>query len=259
VDQWAPPQEAAKWRAAAKAARALTAQITTPQEIVMGESLAMRAFAMLGRPVENEALTRYVTLVGRLVAVQSERPSLPYWFAVVKNNDPIALSLPGGYVFVTTGLLKSLRTESELACVLGHEIAHVAEKHGLETTLRDSRMAALANLGGELNKNVAGYSQLIDGLYDTLVHKGYDQEYEIKADLAGTRYAYMAGYNPEGLLPFLEESARRNGALQFEFFQTHPSPTERIRQIRALLGSLGNYANAPTLKDRYGREALAKL
>lgn len=261
IEHFVDAEDLSTWRAATAAARSLVGGVDTAQEITIGEGMALRTFPMLGRPVQDEMLARYVSLVGKLVALQSDRPSLPYWFAVVENERPIALSLPGGYVFVTTGLLKRLRTESELACILGHEIAHVAERHGMETTVRDRRMASLLKLGSELDADIAEFGEFIDGLYDTLVTNGFDQTYEIKADVAGTRYAYMAGYHPGGLIPFLEASARSQGKVQFEFFKTgsHPDPNARIQAIRKGLASMGDYRNMPTLAGRYRQCALARM
>jgi len=251
-------EDARKWEAVKRTARAVTGDIDLAEEISMGESMSMAVFVQLGKPHPDAALQRYVSLVGRTVARYSERPGLPYWFAVIQNDqESVAVSLPGGYIIVTTGLLRKLKGENELACILAHEVAHVAQKHGLETTLRDTRFASLVELGAAFDPEAEEYSELVDIAFDTLVHKGYDQGYEIKADLAGTRYAYMAGYHPEGLLPFLQQSVE--SGVQFEFFETHPDPAKRITEIRKLLREFGQYGNMPTLSARYQREVLEKL
>ena len=242
-----------------RAVQSMISEIDTVEEIGLGQSLAVRTFASFGRPSRDAKLTGYVAKVGKLVALQSERPSLPYSFAVVESDSPNALALPGGYVFVSTGLLKRLSSENELAAILGHEIAHVAQKHGLEVTLRDRRISSLLDFGQQLDQDVAKYRQFVDMAYQKLATEGYDQRYEWAADLAGTRYAYRAGYNPEGLLPFLEESDRTGGKLRFEVFKTHPDPRTRIQKIRAYLGTLGDYARLPKLEDRYRAEVLARL
>ena len=191
------------------------------------------------------------------MALQSDRPSLPYHFTVVKSDDPNALALPGGYVFVSSGLLQRLGSESELAAILAHEVAHVAERHGLQILMRDRRVSSLLDFAQELDEDVGQYRQFIDAAFVKLATEGYDQRYEVMADEAGTRYAHRAGYHPEGLLPFLEESAR--SGLAFEVFKTHPDPHARIGKIRRLLGTFGDYASMPKLEARYRREALARL
>ena len=248
-----------KWVGGAKVARAMLKDIDTAEEIELGQSLALRGFASFGPPHGDAALTGYVSKVGKLVALQSDRPSLPFFFAVVENEKPNALALPGGFVFVSTGLLKSLRSESELAAVLGHEISHVAEKHGLETTLRDRRISSLVDFSAAFEEDVTEYREFIDLAYQKLTTECYDRNYEWKADLAGTRYALRAGYHPEGLLPFLEQSAASGGALAFEVFKTHPDPRVRIEKIRGYLSSQGDYSALPKLEDRYRREVLARL
>lgn len=245
--------------AAAKTVTAWTSEIGVPEEVAMGQSLAVRAFASFGQPYPDEALQTYVTTVGRLVALQSERPTLPYSFAVVQSDTPNALALPGGYVFVSTGLLKMLKSESELACVLGHEICHVAQKHGVDIVARDRKVSSLVDFGTALDKQVGQYRQFIDQTYTKLTTEGYDQRYEIIADKAGTGYAYRAGYYPGGLLPFLEAERASTQGLAFETFKTHPDPAARIKEINGVLVTLGDYTRMPRLADRYQTEVLSKL
>ena len=246
-----------KWTAGAHAVTGLLTEIGPAEEIGMGQSLAVRAFASFGPPHPDEQLQSYVAKVGRLVALQSERPTLPCSFAVVESAEPNALALPGGYVFVSTGLLRSLRSEGELACILGHEVCHVAQKHGIEIVGRDRAVTGLVDFGATLDADVAKYRQFIDLVYQKLTTEGYDQEYEWRADEAGTQYAYRAGYRPDGLLPFLEAS--RASGKYMERYRIHPDPALRIAKIQAVLGSLGDYARMPVLDDRYRREVLSRL
>ena len=242
-----------------KTVSAMMDEIDTQEEIAIGQTMAMRAFGTFGPPCKDPDVARYVAKVGKLVALQSDRPSLPFSFAVVENDAPNALALPGGYIFVTTGLLKRLRSEHELAAILGHEITHIAKRHNLEVILRDRRIASLVDFAQQMDKDVGQYRQFVDLSYDKLTHEGYDKQYEWAADLAGTDYAYRAGYHPEGLLPFLYESINSQGQMRFEVFKTHPDPAVRVAKIKEAIGSLGNYSKMPKLADRYQREALARL
>ncbi|MCK4282803.1 MAG: M48 family metalloprotease [Candidatus Brocadiae bacterium] len=252
-------EDRAKWTAGARLAKSLVNEISVREEIGIGQSLALRAFASFGQPYPDEDLQRYVARVGKLVALQSERPSLPYSFAVVQSEKPNALALPGGFVFVSTGLLRRLRSESELACILGHEICHVAQKHGIEIVERDRVISRMVDFGAVLKEDVGEYRQFIDLTYQKLTTEGYDRRYEWIADEAGVRYAFAAGYHPGGLLPFMEESRRSATPMAFEVFKTHPDPGVRIEKIHAVLGALGPYSATPKLAARYQREALAKL
>src|SRR5262249_27419126 len=103
-------------------------KIDEPQEILMGRDLA--ALVLGTTPlVKNPQKQAYVNRVGRWLALHSERPDLPWKFGVVQDDDANAYSMPGGYVLITSGMLDSMRNESELAGVLAHEIAHVVKKH----------------------------------------------------------------------------------------------------------------------------------
>ncbi len=248
-----------KWLAGASAVKAWTGKIDVPEEVAMGQSLAVRTFAGYGPPHSDAELQEYVASIGELVGLQSERPSLPYSFAVVTSDAPNALALPGGYVFVSTGLLRMLESESELAAILGHEIAHVAQKHGVEIVGRDRRIARLVDFGALLEEEVAEYREFIDRVYEKLTTEGYDRRYEVLADEAGTRYAWRAGYHPEGLLPFLQADLASPEKLAFETYKTHPDPAERIAAVRGVLAGLPHYGNMPRLADRYKREVLSKL
>ena len=252
-------KDRAKWTAGARLAKSLVSDISLREEIGIGQSLALRAFASFGAPYPDEDVQRYVARVGKLVALQSERPSLPYSFAVVASEEPNALALPGGFVFVSIGLLRRLGSESELACILAHEICHVAQKHGLEIVERDRVISATVDFGAVLNEDVGQYRQFIDLTYQKLTTEGYDRRYEWIADEAGVRYAFAAGYHPGGVLPFLEESRRSGTPMAFEVFKTHPDPGVRIEKMHAVLEALGPYSATPKLAARYQREALDKL
>jgi len=252
-------KEREKWVAGARTVDAFTRDIDTAEEIGIGQSLAVRAFINFGRPFPDERVQNYVARIGKVVALQSERPSLPYSFAVVWNRQPNALALPGGYIFVSTGLLGMLNSEHELACILGHEICHVAQKHNIEILARDRKVARLMEFGEKMGSDIQQFRQFIDASYRRLANQGYDQNYEWMADEAGTRYAYAAGYNPAGLMPFLQAAVRSDKPLAFETYESHPNPTLRVSKVRGVLRTLGAWENLPKLEDRYKREVLDRL
>ncbi len=245
--------------AGARALRSWVSDIDTAEEIAMGQSLALRAFANFGRPHSDERLQQYVAKVGTLVALQSERPSMPYSFAVVDSETPNALALPGGFVFVSTGLLERLKSESELACVLGHEVAHVAQRHGIQIVSRDRRITSLVDFGAVVEPEVARYRQFVDAVYTTLTTEGYDHQYEWAGDVAGAEYAFRAGYHPAGLLPFLESAVSGGAVPVFEAHRTHPDPKVRMDKIRAKLATFGDYEHMPRVAGRYASQVLLEL
>ena len=114
----------------------------------------------------------------------------------------------------------------------------------------------MIDFGERLDEDVGKYREFINLAYQKLVTEGYRRDYEIRADLAGARYADEAGCHPGGLLPFLDESARLQGRLQFESFKTHPDPRMRNARIREQLARWFDYARMPC---RYRKEAISRL
>jgi predicted Zn-dependent protease len=115
------------------------------------------------------------------------------------------------------------------------------------------------DFGATLDEDVADYRQFIDQVYQRLTTEGYDHRYEWIADGAGARYAYRAGYDPRGLVPFLQQAAAGTGAPVFEAHKTHPDPSLRLQKLRDSLATLGGYTEFPRLEERYEREVLSKL
>lgn len=206
----------------------------------------------------------YVNKVGRWVALQSSRPDLPWRFAVLNDTDINAFAAPGGYVFITKGLLASLRSEAELAGVLAHEIAHVTQKHHLDAIQHQARLklggmvvgAALAERGHDTEKLAA-----IAGGARFIYSRGLNKEDEFEADRIGVVLAARAGYDPYGLPATLQTLDRINdetGRLAL-LFKTHPKPTERLAQLTtAMEGHFADGAQFVAGEQRF-RQQLAHL
>jgi len=132
------------------------------EERAIGGALASQVVARYGGLVRNRSLLRYVNLVGKAVAMTSDRPEIDYTFGVLNNNKVNAFAAPGGYVFVTKGLLRRVQSEAELACVLGHEIAHVTKKHILNVIRRSRAISGLAQVTlASLDKNPEAFDEMI--------------------------------------------------------------------------------------------------
>lgn len=207
--------------------------------------------------LEHEATQRYVNRVGRWVAMQSSRPDLPWRFAVIDHPNINAFAAPGGYVFITRGLLFELRNEAELAGVLGHEIAHVVKKHHLDALKKQARMsllggvasAALENRGKDPNK----YAWVAAGA-KTLYTRGLDRDDELEADRVGVVLAARAGYDPYGLpavLQRLDAMAAEDNRLAL-LFKTHPAPGDRMRELSdRMAGHLDGLSGMRDGSDRF--------
>jgi beta-barrel assembly-enhancing protease len=166
------------------------------EEVAIGRQIAGN---LLGAAplVKDKALQLYVNDVGRWIANQSERADLRWHFGVIASDDINAFAIPGGYVYVTRGLYRLLKSEADLAGVLAHEIGHVVRKHHLRL-LQQSR---LVDFGGKLLSKQAGENEQIRSLIGSgaeIVARSLDKSAEFEADRMGVVLAARAGYDPFG-------------------------------------------------------------
>lgn len=233
-----------------------TATQDPAQEREIGQGVAATLIGA-ARLLEDPALQRYVNRVGLWVALHSSQPGLAWRFAVLDTDTVNALATPGGYIFVTKGLLLNLRNEDELAGVLGHEIVHVIQQHHLKALQKDAslqlsgKVAARTVGGGGLEKVVL--TEVAKGAR-TLYSRGLDKEDEFEADRLGVVLAARAGYDPYGLPAVLQtlESISGNSTGLALMLKTHPRPAERFSRLdTAMTGRLDNLVMRPPLRDRY--------
>ncbi|MFZ6755619.1 M48 family metallopeptidase [Undibacterium sp. Ji50W] len=211
--------------------------IDEPKEIEIGNTFAA---SLLGaKPLLNDpALHRYVNTLGRWLALQTERPDLPWTFGVLDDDGFNAFATPGGNIFVTKGLLARMRNESELAGVLSHEIAHVIRKHYVKAL----QISALAGGSVEIfterwNKGPAEFRPYIAGFVKDVYSKGLDKSDEYEADRIGVVIAARAGFDPYGLpgvLQTLQSQNPRDGGFTL-LFETHPTPTDRLDSLSKVM------------------------
>lgn len=225
------------------------------EEQSIGAAIALQVIARSGGLVEQPELTRYVNLVGRAVAATSDRPDIPYRFAILNDESINAFAAPAGYVFVTNGLLKQMRNEAELAAVLGHEIAHVSQKHILEVIQRSKQLAGLSEAGlAYANQNPQAFKNVIDAAVKKLFDEGLDQEKELEADALGEAFAARVGYDPTAY-PALLTRLRALKGDDRAFFKTHPNFSSRIDAVQKTIQSQGLKANGVLLPERFGRRS----
>ena len=211
-------------------------QIDLEAERSLGGGVALRAVSSIGTLHPNEDLHRYVNLVGLYVSQYGERVDVPYAFAVLENETPNAFAGPGGYVFITSGALRLMDSEAELAGVLAHEIAHIEQKHMLKTYQRARMFTAAVSTAQALEDNIDEYTELIDYSTETLFEKGLDQRFEFNADTEAIRMAAAAGYDPKGLIVFLEKLETVT-EYQGGWFKTHPSLSTRVSKLYDFYGT----------------------
>jgi beta-barrel assembly-enhancing protease len=194
--------------------------------------------------VKDEGLQRYVNAVGRWVAMGSERPDLPWRFGVIESGDVNAFAAPGGYVLITRGLYASLGDEAELAGVLGHEIAHVVERHHVELMRKSLLLEQGAQvLSRELERDREALVKRLVGTGAELFARRLDQGAEFEADRHGVVLAARAGYSPFGLPAVLQKiaSVPREDDRVSLLLATHPAPDQRLRQLERASDQLYEY------------------
>jgi beta-barrel assembly-enhancing protease len=204
--------------------------------------------------VKDQELQKYVNEVGRWVASQSERSSLPWHFGVIESEDINAFAAPGGYVLMTKGLYRKLRNEAELAGVLGHEIGHVVRKHQLKLIQKQQMLSLGADVLGEsVGKGNDSIQKLI-GSGAEVCARSLDKDAEFEADRIGVILGTRAGYDPYGLPEVLSEighSGKDDNRVAL-LFKTHPHPDDRLAKLGDAIGDrLDKVTDGKTLADRF--------
>ena len=216
--------------------------VSESQEISIGQQSHQQIIREFGVYDEKPELNQLVERVGRRLAAASERPNLPWHFTVLDTPMVNAMALPGGYIYITRGMLENINSEDELAGVIGHEIAHVTARHSAQQISR----AQLAQVGLVLGAVLAGpqaaqqYGQLAE-LGIGLLFQRYSRAHETQADLLGTGYLARAQYNPLGAERMLMTLQRmnKNPATGIErYFQSHPDPAKRVKDVRSKVAEL---------------------
>ena len=234
------------------------------EEVALGEGLAS-GFLGAAPLYRDESLQRYVNRIGKWLALHTERADLPWTFGVLETDTINAFAMPGGTVFVSRGLVKRLQSESELAGVLAHEIAHVVKKHQLMAIQSGATSDALASVGKEIAAQRVARGGDIMGLKSQLASAGVDlvkngfftkpldRSMEYEADRLGVVIAARGGYDPYGLVAVLsmlsQVKPEESGASIL--FSTHPSPADRIAELEKFVPSLERYASQPQVEQRF--------
>jgi len=227
--------------------------MTVEQEKKLGEDEAKKVDQEMGL-LNDPALTAYVDAVGQRLAKESPRQDVPYQFHVVDMIEPNAFALPGGYVYVTRGLLALVNTEDELAGVVGHEIGHVAARHTVQRVSRQGPFALITNLvSGVTGFFVPIVGDIVGGVGNfaqSLVFSPYSRSQESQADDVGQEMAAKAGWNPLGLTTFLdtlgrEEALLSDGPRKPSFFDSHPATPDRVKHTTKHAKDLKQASRAP--------------
>lgn len=224
------------------------AEISESEEYFIGRAVSAQVLSRY-QPLNDPGLNAYAQKVAQAVALASDRPSTfkGYHVQVLDSAEVNAFAAPGGFIFVTTGLLKLVRSEDELAGVLAHEVAHISKKHGLKTIQTSRLTSAFTILGSEAAKSytsqqvsqlTSAFEGAVDDVVNKLVVNGYSRDKEYEADKFGAEYAKAANYDPGALKTFLARMEKAEGS-GGGMFKTHPTPAKREAELGSLSPASG--------------------
>lgn len=262
VDQGAiDEQQAESINRTVEAAEKAYTDITPEQEHYIGRAVAASLLATY-KPLDDQRANRYLNQLGQSLAYASERPETfgGYHFLLLDSDEINAFACPGGLVLVSRGLVQCCSSEDELASVLAHEIGHVAGKHGLRSIKKSRLTNALTILAAEGARNfgsqdlatlVDDLEGSIDDITQSLVNSGYSRGLEREADASAVAIMNGTGYNARGLAGMLEEMQRRWSPTGLGFMRTHPSPADRLIDVRPQLAPLPALAPPAVRQQRF--------
>jgi predicted Zn-dependent protease len=204
---------------------------------------------------QDKDVTKYVSLVGALLAQASSRPSLDWEFIVLDTDGVNAFASPGGIVHITRGALGLVRNEAELAGVLGHEITHVTAKHTVRA-IQKSRVVSLTaeEVGGSGGLTQSVLSKLAGAAYKNIISNAFDRDDEVEADSVGITLASKSGYAPAALADVLKRLEDRNKTQEQPngMFASHPLIKDRIATIAKVVKD-SKLAGSATVASRYAK------
>ncbi len=215
--------------------------VSEAQEIAMGKEADQEAVAAYGL-YPDEKIQAYVNALGQRLAAKSERPSLPWSFKVVDDPAVNAFALPGGYIYVTRGLMAHLRSEAELAGVMGHEIGHVTGRHSASQMSKQTLAMGGLVLGMAVRPELQQFAGLAQQGLGLLFLK-FGRDDESQADELGLRYMTREHYDPREMLEVfgvLDGVTRAEGGGRMpDWLSTHPSPGNRLARIQGEIATTG--------------------
>ena len=213
---------------------------TLEQEVQLGRQAVAEVEKQLQLLPPDHPTSRFVNHLGQTLAAQAPGYRFPYTFKVVREKSINAFALPGGPIYMHTGLIEAA-SESELAAVMGHEISHVVMRHSTRQASRAMKaQLPLAILGGVLGAGVGGVAgslgQLGASLVSGSVMMKYSRDAETEADMVGAQIMYDAGYNPQAAVSFFTKLASQSrGSSGPQFLASHPDPGNRAQNITSIL------------------------
>jgi predicted Zn-dependent protease len=219
-------------------------KVSEEEERKIGDEVSLKLRTRFG-VVQDEAVTKYIALLGNALAQVSERPKLNWTFIVLDTDGVNAFASPGGIVHITRGALGLIENEAELAGVLGHEITHVSHKHAVNAIQKGNMVKVGSDAAGN---RVAFLDSLTNKVYEIVLENKFDRNDEMDSDKTGVSLAQKLGYAPNGLAQFLTRLDQRNKdtPAQNGLFASHPDTKARIDKVQST-------TKGATVEARYNR------
>ena len=232
--------------------------MTESQDLEIGQKYAPELEKEMGGKIPDEALQNYVNTVGQKVAKVSHRRSWEYHFIALDDDMVNAFALPGGYVFITKGMLKHMTTESQLASVLAHETAHVVARDTAVVMSREIGIDIL--LSAVTSETTSATARTVADLTRQIIGLKFSRTDEKDADMAGMDYMVRAGYNPNGMVETMQMLQDQQKTRSIEFFSTHPNPENRVAYLNARIASRYRTLDGLSIgKDEFDTAILSRL
>ncbi|HEX9208820.1 MAG TPA: M48 family metalloprotease [Steroidobacteraceae bacterium] len=235
--------------------------VSEAQEIEMGRKAHPQVLQQYGR-YDDEGLQQYVNTIGQRIAAASHRPNLQYTFTVLDSDEVNAFALPGGYVYITRGIMAYLNSEAELTAVLGHEVGHVTARHAV----RQQTGATAAGMGALFVGILTGSADLanVANMAGSALISGYGRDMELEADQLGAEYLNRVGFEPEAMIDVVRllknqemlevQMARqenRKPRVYHGVFASHPDNDTRLQEVVRAAAKVHNTEDRPDNREAY--------
>ncbi len=232
--------------------------VSVNDEIAIGRRAQQEARRQVP-PFGDATVNNYIDALGRRIAASADGPRYPYSFDVANKRDINAFALPGGPIWVHRGLIDAAQNEAQLAGVIAHEVAHIAHRHAAEQMTKGTfANVGLSLLGAFLGNGTGGQiAQLGAGIAANATMMKFSRDHEREADLKALQYMKRAGYDPRGMVEFLQvlrsRQGRDPGSVQ-TFFSSHPAPADRVARLQQQANRIaGGRRDSPAFRNVQAR------